>query len=153
MYSNVYIRNIMEFTMENITIESINKIRSVSPHPMKRDIRWWREYIQDCIDLEEDWSFDTIIFSRFFFSSGRNKIKKINEFIHNNDFWIKMSELSNEDAVKLKHRAYLDKKRMHSKLKELDIKLYEVSIRTHIRKTSAPVNFSRVYYKGTEIIY
>ena len=64
-----------------------------------------------------------------------------------------MSELPNEEAVKLKHRAYLDKKRMHSKLKELDIKIYEVSITTHVRKTNTPVNFSKVMYKGKEIIY
>ena len=133
----------MEFTIENITIESIDKIRSISPHPMQIEIR--------------KWNGSSMYFTSYYFAiwgSGRKKLDTVKRFIYHNDFWIKsMSELSNEEAVKLKHRAYLDKKRMHSKLKELNIKLYQCQITTHIRKTNAPVNFSKVYYKGTEIIY
>ena len=42
---------------------------------------------------------------------------------------------------------------MPSKLKEFDIKMYEVAITTYVRKTNTPVNFSKVMYKGKEIIY
>ena len=124
----------MEFTMEKNTDKLIK-------HPMNNMIK--------------EWSRNVLPFNKWYFNrtDPLKKRSKINRFVDQNDFWIKMSELSNEDAVKLKHRAYLDKKRMHSRLKELNIKLYEVSIRTHIRKTNAPVNFSRVYYKCTEIIY
>ena len=98
----------------------------------------WNDWTEDF--TKEDWKLDPDrYFTSYFFSSyrsGGEKMKKIRNFIERNDFWIKMSELPNEEAVKLKHRAYLDKKRMHSKLKELDIKIFEVSISTFIRKTN-----------------
>ena len=145
----------MEFTMENLTIQSIKKIRSVTRHPMKSTIRMWNDWTEDW--TEEYWNLDPDrYFTSYYYNSyrsGGQKMNKIKNFIERNDFWIKMSELPNEEAVKLKHRAYLDKKRMHSKLKELDIKIYEVSITTHVRETNTPINFSKVMYKGKEIIY
>jgi hypothetical protein len=124
----------MNIIMEKNTVESIK-------HPMNNIIKGWSRNILP---------FDKWYFNR---TDPLKKRAKINRFVDHNDFWIKHSNLSNEEAVRLKHKALLDKNRMLIKLKELDIKLYEVNVTTHIRKTNAHVNFSRVYYKGKEIIY
>jgi hypothetical protein len=83
----------------------------------------------------------------------KKKKEKLTRFISDNDFWIKMSRLSNEKAIKLKHRCYLDKKRMNEKLKVLNIKTYQCRIVTHIPQLNEHGNFSEVYFKDQEIIY
>jgi hypothetical protein len=78
---------------------------------------------------------------------------KITRFIKENDFWIKISGLSNEKAVKLKHRCYLDKNRMKEKLKQMNSKTYQCRIITHIPQLNKHGNFSEVYFNNQEIIY
>ena len=64
-------------------------------------------------NMIKEWSRNVLPFNKWYFNrtDPLKKRSKINRFVDQNDFWIKMSELSNEDAVKLKHRAYLDKKK------------------------------------------
>jgi hypothetical protein len=64
-----------------------------------------------------------------------------------------MSGLSNEKAVKLKHRCFLDKKRMKEKLEQMDIRTYLCRIITHVPQLNEHGNFSEVYFKDQEIIY
>jgi hypothetical protein len=121
----------------------MNHIKTfLPPHPLQNKIKLWsrRDY-----------------FYKWYFSDhwqGMQKKKdKIKRFIDRNDFWIKMSGLSNEDAVKLKHRAFLDNKRMKEKLKQINIKIYQVKTITHIPSLNKHGNFSEVYFNDQEIIY
>ena len=112
------------------------------PHPLQIKIKLWNS----CrMDYFYNWYFSDV--------SVQKKKDKIKRFIDRNDYWIKMSGLSNEDAVKLKHRAFLDNKRMKEKLKQINIKIYQVKTITHIPSLNKHGNFSEVYFKGQEIIY
>ncbi len=108
------------------------------PHPLQSEITSWtrKQY-----------------FNKWFFDKNSQKKIDINRFVENNDFWIKMSGLKNEKAVKLKHKCTLDKRRMKLKLKELNLKSYEVSTTTHIPQLNKHGNYSEVYYNNQEIIY
>ena len=64
-----------------------------------------------------------------------------------------MSNSSNENAVKLKHKCFLDKQRLKCKLKSLNILTWECRSTTHIPKLNIHGNYSEVYYKVQEIIY
>ena len=84
------------------------------------------------------------------------KLKKVKEFIKENDKMIKCyreNGLSNEEAVKLRHKWYLDKQRMLAKLKELNIKLWECQMGSPIWHQEMHGNLKKIYYKGKEIIY
>ena len=121
----------------------MNHIKTfLPPHPLTRDIEIWSRWRGD-------------YFYKWYFSdtSMQKKKEKITRFISDNDFWIKISGLSNEKAVKLKHRCHLDKKRMKEKLKQMDIKTYLCRIITHISSLNKHGNFSEVYFNDQEIIY
>ena len=112
------------------------------PHPLQNKINLWNR----CrMDYFYKWYFSDV--------SMQKKKDKIKRFIDNNDFWIKISGLSNEKAVKLKHRCFLDKKRMKEKLEQMDIRTYLCRIITHIPQLNEHGNFSEVYFKDQEIIY
>ena len=116
------------------------------PHPLQNEISRW--------EFENLFSKRKQYFHKFYFSFfSMDKKEKLTRFINDNDFWIKMSRLSNEKAIKLKHRCYLDKKRMNEKLKELNIKTYLCRVVTHIPQLNEHGNFSEVYFKDQEIIY
>jgi hypothetical protein len=116
------------------------------PHPLQDQIKRW--------EFENLFSKRKQYFHKFYFSFfSMDKKEKLTRFINDNDFWIKMSRLSNEKAIKLKHRCYLDKKRMNEKLKELNIKTYLCRVVTHIPQLNEHGNFSEVYFKDQEIIY
>ena len=116
------------------------------PHPLQNEISRW--------EFENLFSKRKQYFHKFYFSFfSMDKKEKLTRFINDNDFWIKMSRLSNEKAIKLKHRCYLDKKRMNEKLKVLNIKTYQCRIVTHIPQLNEHGNFSEVYFKDQEIIY
>ena len=121
----------------------MNHIKTfLPPHPLTKDIEIWSRWRRD-------------YFYKWYFSdtSMQKKKEKITRFISDNDFWIKISGLSNEKAVKLKHRCYLDKKRMKEKLKQMNIKHYLCRIITHIPSLNKHGNFSEVYFNDQEIIY
>jgi hypothetical protein len=116
------------------------------PHPLQNEISRW--------EFENLFSKRKQYFHKFYFSFfSMDKKEKLTRFINDNDFWIKMSRLSNEKAIKLKHRCYLDKKRMNEKLKVLNIKTYLCRVVTHIPQLNEHGNFSEVYFKDQEIIY
>ena len=126
----------------------INHIKTfLPPHPLQHQISRW--------EIDNLLSKYKQRFHKWFFSPMcmQKKKEKITRFIKENDFWIKISGLSNEKAVKLKHRCYLDKKRMNEKLKELNIKTYQCRIVTHIPQLNEHGNFSEVYFNDQEIIY
>jgi len=117
------------------------------PHPLQNEISRWKvsnfhsKYKQN--------------FCKWYFFGPymEKKKEKLTRFISDNDFWIKISRLPNEKAIKLKHRCYLDKKRMNEKLKVLNIKTYLCRVVTHIPQLNEHGNFSEVYFKDQEIIY
>ena len=121
----------------------MNHIKTfLPPHPLTKDIEIWSRGRRD-------------YFYKWYFSdtSMQKKKEKITRFISDNDFWIKISGLSNEKAVKLKHRCFLDTKRMREKLKQMNIKHYLCTIITHIPSLNEHGNFSEVYFNDQEIIY
>jgi hypothetical protein len=120
----------------------INHIKTfLPPHPLQDQIRRW--------EFENLFSKRKQYFHKFYFSFSMDKKKE--KITH--DFWIKISGLSNEKAVKLKHRCYLDNNRMKEKLKQMNIKTYQCRIITHIPQLNKHGNFSEVYFKDQEIIY
>ena len=121
----------------------MNHIKTfLPPHPLTRDIEIWSRWRRD-------------YFYKWYFSdtSMQKKKEKITRFISDNDFWIKISGLSNEKAVKLKHRCFLDKKRMKEKLNQMNIKTFQCKTVTHIPSLNKHGNFSEVYFNDQEIIY
>ena len=127
-------------SMNLLSHDLMNYIKSfLPPHPLQKEINYWsrKQY-----------------FHKWYFSQSRlQKCKnKIKRFIEDNNFWIKMSDLSNEDAIKLKHKCYLDKKRMTTKLIEMKLE-YHCKIVTHIPRLNKHGNYSEIYYNGEEIIY
>ena len=121
----------------------MNHIKTfLPPHPLTKDIEIWSRWRRD-------------YFYKWYFSdtSMQKKKEKITRFISDNDFWIKISGLSNEKAVKLKHRCFLHTKRMREKLKQMNIKHYLCRIITHIPSLNKHGNFSEVYFNDQEIIY
>ena len=110
------------------------------PHILEEQIKSWsrKKYFYK-------WYFEKM--------SSQKQIQKIKRFVHDNDFWIKMSGLSNEGSVKLKHKCHLDKKRMNSKLDEMKIRLGRCQIITHIPRLNKHGNYSEVFHNGEEIIY
>ena len=144
----------MQYIMETIIIDLVKAKRP--PHPMKREIGWWKDALEDWDDA--NWLTDNErYFSLYYFiHSADKKLKKVKEFIKENDKMIKCyreNGLSNEEAVKLRHNWYLDKIRMLAKLKELNIKLWECQIGSPIWHQEMHGNLRKIYYKGKEIIY
>jgi len=126
--------------LPDVLIEHIKGFLLVPPHPLQKEMISWnrKKYFYK-------WYFDK--------HSMTKKQNSIERFIHDNDFWIKMSGLNNENAVKLKHKCNLDRSRMRLKLKELNIQIYEVSKTTHIPRLNQHGNYSEVYLKNQEIVY
>jgi len=124
----------------------MNHIKSfLPPHPLQNEISRWK-----ISNLHSKYKQS---FHRWYFFHMEKKKDKITRFMSDNDFWIKVSGLSNEKAVKLKHRCFLDKKRMKEKLKQMNIKHYLCRIITHIPSLNKHGNFSEVYFNDQEIIY
>ena len=125
----------------------MNHIKTfLPPHPLQNEISRWK---MSNLHSKYKQSFHKWCFS---FDMEKRK-EKMKRFIDTNDHWIKTSGLSNEKAVQLKHRAFLDNKRMKEKLKQMDIKAYLCRITTHIPSLNKHGNFSEVYFNDQEIIY
>jgi len=126
----------------------INYVKTfLPPHPLQNEISRWK---MSNLHSKYKQSFHKWYFFGPYMEIRKEKMKR---FIDNNDFWIKMSGLSNEKAVKLKHRCFLDEKRMSKKLKEMSIKKNQCKTITHIPNLNKHGNFSEVYFKDQEIIY
>ena len=121
----------MQYIMETIIIDLVKAKRP--PHPMKREIEWWHEALEDLTeekatenlnydDAAKNWKYDDRIFTSFYFSlSGRDKQKKVQQFIHDNNVRIMTGGYSNKEVDKLRMKQYQDMKRMDARLKELNI--------------------------------
>jgi len=117
----------------------MNNIKSfLPPHPLQFEIATWsrKQY-----------------FYKSYFNKNSKKKDKIERFIKDNDFWIDISGLSNEDAVKLKHKCFLDKHKLKKKLNQMNLLMWHCIIVTHIPTLNKHGNYSEVFYKGQEIIY
>jgi len=110
------------------------------PHPLKSEIDMWTR---------------RTFFYKYYFQkqSSIKRKERIKRFVDHNDFWIKTTDLNNEEAVKLKHRCYLDKLRMKAKLNEMDLKPWQYRTITHIPILNKHGNFSEVFHNGQEVIY
>ena len=126
----------------------INHVKTfLPPHPLQNQISQWNE--SNLFHSRKQY-FHKWYFSRIPMQKSKDKIKR---FMNDNDFWIKMSNLPNEEAVKLKHKCYLDGKRMNEKLKQMNIKKCQCKTITHIPRLNKHGNFSEVFFNGQEIIY
>ena len=126
----------------------MNHIKSfLPPHPLQDQIKRW-----EIDNLLSKYKKNFYRWYCFNYSMEKKK-EKITRFISDNDFWIKVSGLSNEKAVKLKHRCFLDNKRMKEKLKQMNIKHHLCRIITHIPRLNKHGNFSEVFFNDQEIIY
>ena len=140
----------MQYIMETIIIDLVKAKRP--PHPMKKEIEWWHDATEDWTD--EDWLTDSDrYFSSFYFSLlGRDKQKKVKQFIHDNNVRIITGGYKNKEVDKLRIKHYEDNKRMDAKLKELNIDKRKCSINNVA--TFYDLHFiTRIYYQGKEIIY
>ena len=119
---------------------------------IKNEIDYWHQATEDW--TEEDWRKDPDrYFSTFYFSlSGRNKLKKVQQFIHDNNVRIMTGGYSNKEVDRLRLKHYQDIKRMEAKLKELNIDKRKCSINLPASYYD-PHFITRIYYKGKEIIY
>ena len=124
----------------------MNHIKTfLPPHPLQDQIRHWE--IDNLLTKYKK------NFYRWYFFGMEKKKEKITRFIKDNDFWIKLSGLSNEKAVKLKHEYFLDKKRIKEKLKQMNINIHHCRIISTNKNKNKHGNFSEVYFNDQEIIY
>jgi len=129
----------------------------ITDEPRRRIVRQLRNEISDWKEFRDDLSDFEVnpreYFHVYYFDTNSDKIKKIKEIVHDQKFMIKMSGLSNENAIKLFHKSHMDHRRMKLKLKELNIKTYEVNTITHLNNLNKHGNYRDVYYKNQEIVY
>jgi hypothetical protein len=124
----------------------MNHIKTfLPPHPLQDQIRHW--------EIDNLLSKYKKNFYRWYFFRMEKKKEKITRFISDNDFWIKVSGLSNEKAVKLKHEYFLDKKRIKEKLKQMNINIHHCRIISTKNNKNKHGNMSEVYFNDQEIIY
>ena len=64
MYSNIYKKE-MQYIMETIIIDLVKAKRP--PHPMKKEIEYWHDALEDLTEEEatENWKYDDRIFTSF----------------------------------------------------------------------------------------
>ena len=141
----------MQYIMETIIIDLVKAKRP--PHPMKKEIEYWHEALEDLTeeDATENWKYDDRIFTSFYFSlNGRNKLKKMKQFIYDNNLRIITGNYKNKEVDKLRIKHEQDNRRMHAKIKELNLKNHSIS---SVLYCDNPQFISKLYYKGKEIIY
>ena len=141
----------MQYIMETIIIDLVKAKRP--PHPMKKAIEWWHDALEDWTeeDATENWKHDDRILTSFYFSlPGRDKQKKIKQFIYDNNLRIITGNYKNKEVDKLRIKHEQDNRRMHAKIKELNLKNHSIS---SVLYCDNPQFISKLYYKGKEIIY
>ena len=114
----------MQYIMETIIIDLVKAKRP--PHPMKKEIEWWHDATEDWTD--EDWLTDRDrYFSSYYFrSSGRDKQKKVKQFIYDNNLRIIQGGYKNKEVDKLRIKHEQENKRMYAKIKDLNLKNYSI---------------------------
>ena len=159
MYSNIYKKE-MQYIMETIIIDLVKAKRP--PHPMKKEIEYWHDALEDLTEEEatenlnyddatKNWKYDDRIFSSFYFRlNGRDKQKKVKQFILDNNLRIITGNYKNKEVDKLRIKHEQDNRRMHAKIKELNLKNHSIS---SVLYCDNPQFISKLYYKGKEIIY
>ena len=126
----------------------MNHIKTfLPPHPLQDQIRHWE--IDNLLSKYQKNFYRWYCFNYVM----EKKKEKITRFIKDNDFWIKVSGLSNEKAVKLKHEYFLDKKRIKEKLKQMNINIHHCRIISTKNNKNKHGNMSEVYFNDQEIIY
>ena len=141
----------MQYIMETIIIDLIKAKRPL--HPMKSVIKEWYEFTEDWTDEDwkEDWAVEGKYFSLFYFRNpGRDKLKKMKQFIYDNNLRIITGNYKNKEVDKLRIKHEQDNRRMHAKIKELNLKNHSIS---SVLYCDNPQFISKLYYKGKEIIY
>ncbi len=141
----------MQYIMETIIIDLVKAKRP--PHPMKKEIEYWHDALEDWTeeDATENWKYDDRIFSSFYFRmNGRDKQKKVKQFIYDNNLRIIQGGYKNKEVDKLRIKHDQEIKRMYAKIKELNLKNYSIDSallfdNKYFKK--------RLYHKGKEIIY
>jgi hypothetical protein len=147
MYSNIYKKE-MQYIMETIIIDLVKAKRP--PHPMKKAIEYWHDATEDWTD--EDWLTNSDrYFSSFYFSlPGRDKQKKVKQFIYDNNLRIIHGFYKNKEVDKLRIKHEEEIKRMYAKIKELNLKNYSINSALLFDNKYFK---TRLYHKGKEIIY
>ena len=72
------------------------------------------------------------------------------QFIYDNNLRIIMGNYKNKEVDKLRIKHEQDNRRMHAKIKELNLKNHSIS---SVLYCDNPQFISKLYYKGKEIIY
>jgi hypothetical protein len=150
MYSNIYKKE-MQYIMETIIIDLVKAKRP--PHPMKKEIEYWHEALEDLTeeDVCENWKYDDRIFSSFYFSlNGRDKQKKVKQFIYDNNLRIIQHGYKNKEVDKLRIKHEQEIKRMNAKIKELNLKNYSIDYALLFDNKYFK---TRLYHNRKEIIY
>ena len=102
-------------------------------------------------DWKEGWAVEGKYFSLFYFRHpGRDKEKKMKQFIYDNNLRIITGNYKNKEVDKLRIKHEQDNRRMHAKIKELNLKNHSIS---SVLYCDNPQFISKLYYKGKEIIY
>ena len=141
----------MQYIMETIIIDLVKA--KLPPHPMKSVIKEWHEFSEDWTDEDwkEGWAVEGKYFSLFYFRHpGRDKQKKMKQFIYDNNLRIITGNYKNKEVDKLRIKHEQDNRRMHAKIKELNLKNHSIS---SVLYCDNPQFISKLYYKGKEIIY
>ena len=141
----------MQYIMETIIIDLVKAKRP--PHPMKKEIEYWHDALEDWTeeDATENWKYDDRIFSSFYFRmNGRDKQKKVKQFIYDNNLRIIQGGYKNKEVDKLRIKHEQEIKRMYAKIKELNLKNYSINSALLFDNKYFK---TRLYHKGKEIIY
>ena len=150
----------MQYIMETIIIDLVKAKRP--PHPMKKEIEYWHDALEDLTeeeatencnydDVAKNWKYDDRIFTSFYFSlNGRDKQKKVKQFIHDNNIRIMTGGYKNKEIDKLRIKHKQEVERMYAKIKELNLKNYGINLALLFDNKYF---ITRLYHKGKEIIY
>ena len=150
----------MQYIMETIIIDLVKAKRP--PHPMKKEIEYWHDALEDLTEEEatencnyddatENWKYDNRIFTSFYFRlNGRDKQKKVKQFIYDNNLRIIQGGYKNKEVDKLRIKHEQEIKRMYAKIKELNLKNYSINSALLFDNKYFK---TRLYHKGKEIFY
>ena len=141
----------MQYIMETIIIDLVKAKRP--PHPMKSVVKEWHEFSEDWTDEDwkEGWAVEGKYFSLFYFRNpGRDKQKKVKQFIYDNNIRIIHGFYKNKEVDKLRIKHEQEIKRMYAKIKELNLKNYSINLALLFDNKYF---ITRLYHNGKEIIY
>ena len=82
--------------------------------------------------------------------NGRDKQKKVKQFIYDNNLRIIQGGYKNKEVDKLRIKHKQEVERMYAKIKELNLKNYRIDLALLFDNKYF---ITRLYHKGKEIIY